>query len=203
MIVFRWLMTCFLGLLLSCTGITLADTAVPNNDTSSQEATPIAQVMSRFEVAETLLTYFQIPPSWTLTDVSPFRDVPIDSKQYALLETAWQFHILTPKASWRLYPNEPMSQLDAWLAIQGLLFTQESVKDVYNLALLSEDKTFGTLPEATQRKLGVLYERYVFDVLKDLPLKPNTPPTRKFGPGKKSLRSCRRLTTVCLVRRDP
>ena len=138
------------------------------------EATvPAEKELSRLEVAKTLLTHFQIPPSWTLTDLSPFRDVPTTDTQYPLLETAWQFHVLTPKPSWRLLPQAPMNQLDAWLALKGLLFTKEPLKDAYTLALLSEDTSFNALPEATQKDLAILYEHYVFDVFRDLPLTPN------------------------------
>jgi hypothetical protein len=141
---------------------------------------PEEQEMTRLEVAQTLLTHFQIPPSWTLSELSPFRDVSTNDPDYPLLETAWQFNVLTPKSSWRLLPHAPMSQLDVWMALKGLLFTQESLKDAYNLALLSEDKSFEALPESVQRDLAVLYEHYVFDVFRDLPLTPNTPVTDRW-----------------------
>ena len=141
---------------------------------------PEEKEMTRLEVAQTLLTHFQIPPSWTLTELSPFRDVPTFDPNYPLLETAWQFHVLTPKSSWRLLPHTPMSQLEVWVALKGLLLTQESLKDDYNIALLSEDKSFEALPESVQRDLAVLYEHYVFDVLRDLPLTPNVAVTDRW-----------------------
>jgi len=174
-----------LGMALLSIGVLHAKTAIVPTvttlqaDGSTGEMLP-EKILTRLDVAEALLTHFQIPPSWTLTDLSPFRDVPTTHPKYPLLETAWQFHVLTPKPSWRLLPHAPMSQLDAWLALKGLLFTKEPLKDAYTLALLSEDKSFEALPEATQKDLAILYEHYVFDVFRDLPLTPKTTVTDRW-----------------------
>jgi len=176
-----------LAMALFCTGIahagkTVLKTAIKEAVQAEipEASVPVEKELTRLEVAKTLLTHFQIPPSWTLTDLSPFRDVPTTDTQYPLLETAWQFHVLTPKPSWRLLPQAPMSQLDAWLALKGLLFTKEPLKDAYTLALLSEDTSFNALPEATQKDLAILYEHYVFDVFRDLPLTPKTTVTDRW-----------------------
>jgi hypothetical protein len=133
---------------------------------------PTSEALTRFQVAEKLLTHFHIKNVWTLTDVSPFRDVPTTSPRYALLETAWQYHLLNPDLNKQIRPNQVMTREDAWQAMKGLLLTAHTIKDEYDRALLSEDPSFKTASPALQEDLVVLYEYYLLDVFRDLPLEP-------------------------------
>ncbi|XVJ51734.1 MAG: hypothetical protein HEQ32_06515 [Vampirovibrio sp.] len=134
--------------------------------------TPASEALTRVQVAEKLLTHFHIKNAWTLTDVSPFRDVPTTSPQYALLETAWQYHLLNPDLEKKIRPNQVMTRQDAWRSMKGLLLTAHTIKDEYDRALLSEDPSFKTASTALQEDLVVLYEYYILDVFRDLPLEP-------------------------------
>jgi hypothetical protein len=131
--------------------------------------------VTRRAFAERMLAYFEIPPSWTLTEISPFRDLTPQSRDYPLLETAWQYQILLPRTGWYLRPNAILTEIEAWQGLKGFLLTQYTLKDEYNLALLAEDETFKRLTSSQQKDLVVLYESYLLDVFEDLPIEPDAP----------------------------
>ncbi len=174
--IFRlWALLVFSGVF-SCAALSAEETdkKKPLDDVVNAPQVQEALVTRR-AFAERMLSYFEIPPSWTLTAISPFRDLSPQSRDYPLLETAWQYRILSPRAGGYLRPNAILTELEAWQGLKGFLLTHHTLKDAYNLALLAEDDTFKRLSPVQQKDLVVLYESYLLDVFEDLPMEAEAP----------------------------
>ena len=173
---FRFLVLLTFSGVFSCVALSAEET---DKKKTLDDVVNVPQVQETFVTrrvfAERMLRYFEVPPSWTLTAISPFRDLSPQSRDYPLLETAWQYRILSPRAGGYLRPNAILTELEAWQGLKGFLLTHHTLKDAYHLALLGEDETFKQLTLEQQKDLVVLYESYLLDVFEDLPIDAESP----------------------------
>jgi hypothetical protein len=134
--------------------------------------------VSKRAFAQFLVSRFELPTQWVST-FPLFADVELVDPDFVYLDTAYRYHLLFPNDDGYFHPDEPTTQVDAWLALGKVLFPNKK---------LSPNQLKGILPEITGQeqlqpfqkpRVAMLYLAGIISAEKgDIPLEPNKPITQ-------------------------
>lgn len=144
--------------------------------TPPQDELPV----SKRAFAQFLVNRFELPTQWVST-FPLFADVALVDPDFVYLDTAYRYHLLFPNDDGYFHPNDPTTQIDAWLALGKVLFPNKK---------LSPNQLKGILPEITGQdqlqpfqkpRVAMLYLAGIISTEKgDIPLEPQKPITQSW-----------------------
>ncbi len=142
--------------------------------TSSQDALPV----SKRAFAQFLVNRFELPTQWVST-FPLFADVELTDPDFVYLDTAYRYHLLFPNNEGYFHPDDPTTQIDAWLALGKVLFPNKKLSTSQLNAILPEITGQNHLQTFQKPRVALLYLAGVLSTEKgDIPLEPNKPITQ-------------------------
>jgi hypothetical protein len=141
---------------------------------------PAENVVSKRAFAQFLVMRFALPTQWVST-FPLFADVELTDPDFANLDTVYRYHLLFPNDEGYFNPNEPTTQLDAWLALGKVLFPNKKLTPAQLNAVLPEITGQEQLAGYQKPRIAMLYLAGILSVEKgDIPLQPQKPITQAW-----------------------
>ena len=139
-----------------------------------------AQLVSKRTFAQFLVNRFELPTQWGST-FPLFADVELSDPDFIYLDTAYRYHLLFPNDDGYFNPDEPTTQLDAWLALGKVLFPNKKLTPAQLAGILPEITGQEQLLPFQKPRVAMLYLAGILSAEKgDIPLKPTKPITQEW-----------------------
>lgn len=150
----------------------------PNISVHSLQPTEV--LVSKRAFAQFLVSRFALPTQWVST-FPLFADVELSDPDFANLDTVYRYHLLFPNDDGYFKPNDPTTQLDAWLALAKVLFPNKKLTPAQLAAILPEITGQEALAGYQKTRIAMLYLAGILSVEKgDIPLQPQKPITQAW-----------------------
>jgi hypothetical protein len=135
-------------------------------------------LVSKRAFAKFLVTRFDLPTQWVST-FPLFADVELADPDFVNLDTAYRYHLLFPNDDGFFKPDEPTTQVDAWLALGKVLFPNKKLSPAQLRGILPEITGQENLLPFQKPRVAMLYLAGILSTEKgDIPLEPNKPITQ-------------------------
>ena len=136
------------------------------------------EILTRYELSSFLIDYFGMSRT-PYNQFSVFRDVSVNDPIYPTVDTIRRFHIVFPDEQGFFHPDDPATQLDAWLAIGKLVFPKDTLTPRETRRILEPLAGHRQVPRYAQKRVARLFTARILDPQHDVPLQPKEPMTRQ------------------------